>query len=833
MSNLMINKLKHIEQSRKDLQTILENKGIDLNSSNKSLDSLITNVSQLNKDNIVNADDWTGVEEQEEPAYWKGDEDWGSIIDIDAIMEADTENYTGKAFFLIRCSDNDTLDEYPSGYTNGAIVGFQAYRFSDQGSGDALATTTAHKFDKTKDIVAPNGERFRWIIGYTNSTAAVVLWQGSKLVVEAAVYWSGTYRGICFEDVAPAYGSSTDYSKRYAYDNGSGGYNYLDSFSITNYNVGYLRCMAPRYFEVKDGVTTQFITGSYSDRYAGSINGYRTRTIIIDGTCVCDFVHSAQYDCTFTRISKPGYRRYLYLTCNNYADGNPAYVYADVSGCKGTIWCSAHHAYIRLKGDMQPCTLNLGGMRNTNMLCDNVWTVAGAANSHDTNYDFKVIQGSVNENAFAHLRGHLKFDRIEQGIGHWAFWDAKNIPTEIIVKKREDYTGTHGLGYGAFSGTNVEKIDLRESAITSMSSFEVDPETNEGAGTYVRGLIKQPFYGAQHLRFLILPKSMKTLPAWSLSKLYNVESIVLPDDIVTIGRYAMTSNRKLKSISAIPDTLQTIGDHPFSWNVNLESVELNSKTLTSTPGSCFEGCTQLHKVILPEKLITLGDNTFYDCNELTTVTLPNTVTNIGAYAFSGCLMLENVEFEDPTVGYLTNINSYAFARCFSLTHIPDLSQLTQASYTKAHSPFQDCKSMTFTLLTNKPVNMDNTTYYEYFYRGTGGRFLVPEDYAYTGTIKLGGARWSVQDMVDFIYSLPDRTGGTAIKLTMGCPRTAMRYKYHDYSYTEDYSAWGAGIKLYYVKENEEGTGLDYSIEQADDTWISVSDYLAAKNCTIS
>ena len=86
MSNLMLTKLKHIEQSRKDLQTILENKGVDLNSSNKSLDSLITNVSQLNKDNIVNADDWTGVEEQEEPTYWKGDEDWGTVIDIDAIM---------------------------------------------------------------------------------------------------------------------------------------------------------------------------------------------------------------------------------------------------------------------------------------------------------------------------------------------------------------------------------------------------------------------------------------------------------------------------------------------------------------------------------------------------------------------------------------------------------------------------------------------------------------------------------------------------------------------------------------------------------------------------
>lgn len=833
MSNLMINKLKHIDQSRRDLQTILESKGVDLTSSNKSLDSLVSNVSQLNMNKDVNPSEWKGVTPEDEPTYWKGDEDWGSVIDIDAIMEADTQDYQGKAFFLIRCSDNDTLDEYPTGYTKEGIVGFQKYRFSDQGTGDALASDTAHKFDKTKDIVAPNGERFRWIIGYTNSTTAIVLWQGSKLVVEAAVYWSGTFRGICFEDAAPVYGSGSDYSRRYAYDNGSGGYNYIDAFNITNYNANFLRCVAPRYFEVKDGVTTQFITGSYSDRYNGSIDAYRTRTIIIDGTCVCDFAHSHQSDCTFTRISKPGYSRYLFLSCNNYADGNPAYIYADVSGCKGTIWCSAHHAYIRLKGNMQPCTLNFGAMRNSNVLCDNVWTVSGAANSQDTNYDFKVIQGNVNENAFAHLRGHLKFDYIEQDIGNWAFWDADNIPTEIIVKKRDNYTTAHTLGWGAFSGTNVEKIDLRESAFTAMSSFEYDPETTEGSGSYVRGLIKQPFYGATHLKFLILPKSMKTIPAWSLSKLYSVESIVLPDDIVTIGNYAITSNRLMKSISAIPDTLQTIGDHPFCWNPMLESIELNSKTLTTLPSACFQGCTQLHKVILPEKLVTVSDYAFYECSELPTVTLPNTVTNIGQYAFSGCNLLDSVEFEDPTVGYLININSYAFARCFSLTHIPDLSQLTQAAYTRAYSPFQDCKSMTFTLLANKPVNMDNATYYDYFYRGTGGKFLVPEDYAYTGTVKLGGARWSVQDMVDFIYSLPDRTGGTAIKLTMGCPRTAMRYKYHDTNYTEAYSAWGEGIKLYYVKDNAEGTGLEYSTTQEDETWVSVSNYLTAKNCVIS
>ena len=77
MSNLMIDKLKHIDGSRKDLQSILENKGVNLANSNKSLDSLIMNVGQLSLNNDVNADTWEGVVERDDPGkYWKGDGEW-------------------------------------------------------------------------------------------------------------------------------------------------------------------------------------------------------------------------------------------------------------------------------------------------------------------------------------------------------------------------------------------------------------------------------------------------------------------------------------------------------------------------------------------------------------------------------------------------------------------------------------------------------------------------------------------------------------------------------------------------------------------------------------
>lgn len=833
MSNLMINKLKHIDNSRRDLATILENKGVDLTSSNKSLDSLIGSVGQLSLNNEVNTNEWTGVAEQAEPTYWKGDEDWGRVINIDSIMEADDKPYTGKAFFLIRCSDNDQLDEYSNGYTNAGIVGFQAYRFSDQSDSDALGTSTAHKFDPEKDIVAPNGERFRWIIGYTNSTTAIVLWQSNKLVVEAAVYWSGTFRGICFEDAAPYRISSSDYRTHYAYDNGSGGYSYIESFSMTNYNAAYLNCTAPRYFEVKESVTTQFITGDYDNRFAYSADNDRTRTIIVDGTCVCEFMRSGARKCTFIRLSKPGYRRYLYLNCNEFAYNQPAYIYADISGCKGTVWCSASHAYIRLVGEPQPHTINFSEMRNSNILADAVWGVAGAANCDNTNFDLGIIHGSVGDKCFMNNTGHIKFDWIEQGIGQWAFLNATSIPTEVIVKKREGYTSDHTLGWGAFSGTNVEKINLRDSAFTALQSSGYDPESETASSDYYRVLVRQPFYGAEHLRFIELPKFMTTIPAWSISKLYNLESLVLPDNLTTIGRYGIFGNPWLTSISAIPSTLQSLGDHAFANNSSLETIEINSESLTSIPAWCMESCGRLTKVVLPQKLTTLGEGCFGSCSNLEHITLPTAVVTIGARAFRMCYKLKTVELEDPTVGYLVNLGSYAFNRCHSLETIPDLSHLTQAGATEAASPFQACRSLTLTMLPTKPTNMSAEYYYNYFYRGMEGKLLVPADYSYTSTMQLGGAKWSVQDIMDFIYSLPDRTGLTKITFNLGSPAICTRYSYENTNYTNDYTTWSTIGAKYYVKEKEDGTGLDYSLTQADDTWIIATTYIANKNWALA
>ena len=72
---------------------------------------------------------------------------------------------------------------------------------------------------------------------------------------------------------------------------------------------------------------------------------------------------------------------------------------------------------------------------------------------------------------------------------------------------------------------------------------------------------------------------------------------------------------------------------------------------------------------IPNSVITIGCNAFYDCTGLTSVTIGNSVTTINEMAFFNCTGLTSV-----TIGNsVTTINEMAFFNCTGLTSvtIPD------------------------------------------------------------------------------------------------------------------------------------------------------------------
>ena len=79
----------------------------------------------------------------------------------------------------------------------------------------------------------------------------------------------------------------------------------------------------------------------------------------------------------------------------------------------------------------------------------------------------------------------------------------------------------------------------------------------------------------------------------------------------------------------------------------------------------YEFRDQIVRVVISDKITSIGNFAFYGCKNLTTVTLPNSVKTIGNYAFASCKRLATVHMS----GSVSSIGNGAFYSCSALESI--------------------------------------------------------------------------------------------------------------------------------------------------------------------
>ena len=86
----------------------------------------------------------------------------------------------------------------------------------------------------------------------------------------------------------------------------------------------------------------------------------------------------------------------------------------------------------------------------------------------------------------------------------------------------------------------------------------------------------------------------------------------------------------------IGNRVTSIGKSAFSYCGDLTSVTIPN-SVTTIGNSAFSYCGDLTSVTIPNSVTTIGSEAFSDCHSLTSVTIPNSVTTIGGSAFSNCI----------------------------------------------------------------------------------------------------------------------------------------------------------------------------------------------------
>ena len=168
--------------------------------------------------------------------------------------------------------------------------------------------------------------------------------------------------------------------------------------------------------------------------------------------------------------------------------------------------------------------------------------------------------------------------------------------------------------------------------------------------------------------------NITALPTQAFYKSTNVENLILPNTLATIGE-EMFYRSKLKTV-VIPASVTTIGGSAFRNCSSLTSIEIPASVET-IEAKAFYTCSSLATVTFEKgsqlKTIAGGYSygAFSDCTALTSIEIPASVETIEASAFKGCSNLATVTFEKGSqLKTIAGGYSYgAFSDCTALTSI--------------------------------------------------------------------------------------------------------------------------------------------------------------------
>lgn len=136
----------------------------------------------------------------------------------------------------------------------------------------------------------------------------------------------------------------------------------------------------------------------------------------------------------------------------------------------------------------------------------------------------------------------------------------------------------------------------------------------------------------------------------------------IPSDgsVTTIGAHAFDGVKLSKLI--IPDKIVTLGSYAFANCTNITSLTLGG-SLTTIGSNCFSYCAGLETLVI-NGVPNIGQRAFASCYNLQQVNLNSGCEKVGTYAFVCCRSLTTVRIDRS----VERVGNYAFGACGSLTN---------------------------------------------------------------------------------------------------------------------------------------------------------------------
>lgn len=148
---------------------------------------------------------------------------------------------------------------------------------------------------------------------------------------------------------------------------------------------------------------------------------------------------------------------------------------------------------------------------------------------------------------------------------------------------------------------------------------------------------------------LTLPDTLREIGGGCCRSSLHISNLDIPSGVTIIENSAFSRN--YIGSTYLPRGLQTLGDFAFSNCSGLTTInsDMIPPNITIIPLACFEGCSDVTTVDIPEGVTETSANAFEGLSKLTSLTLPQSLTTIGGGSFCCGWDDDNYYYNEVTI----------------------------------------------------------------------------------------------------------------------------------------------------------------------------------------